>query len=45
VRGLVWFDVAKEQPWQLRSSDAAHHAWVSVLGQQRFAPTLIRVSR
>ena len=40
VRGLVWFDVAKEQPWQLRSSEEAHHAWLSMLSLQQFAPTL-----
>jgi beta-mannanase len=33
VRGLVWFDCDKEQPWQLHSSPAAYRAWLSALRQ------------
>jgi beta-mannanase len=32
VRALVWFDVNKEQPWNLDSSPAALQAWVSAAG-------------
>lgn len=34
LRALVWFDVAKEQPWHLHSSAAAHQAWLMALGQR-----------
>ena len=29
VRALIWFDVDKEQPWQLKSSAPALSAWVT----------------
>jgi hypothetical protein len=40
VRALVWFDVAKEQPWQLRSSDASYEAWLAALRQGNVASAL-----
>jgi beta-mannanase len=40
LRALVWFDVAKEQPWHLRSSPAAHEAWLAALRQGNVAPVL-----
>ena len=33
VRALVWFDVNKEQPWNLDSSPAALQAWLSSVSQ------------
>jgi beta-mannanase len=33
VRALVWFDVDKEQPWNLDSSAAALYAWLACAGQ------------
>ncbi len=33
VRALVWFDVDKEQPWNLDSSRAALQAWLSTVSQ------------
>jgi beta-mannanase len=36
VRALIWFDVDKEQPWELHSSPAALEAWTSVSRSSRF---------
>jgi hypothetical protein len=37
VRGLVWFDMDKEQPWQLHSSSAALQAWEAAASSPTFA--------
>jgi hypothetical protein len=31
IRALVWFDVDKEQPWQLQSSAESYAAWLAAL--------------
>ena len=36
VRALVWFDVNKELPWNLGSSNSSLAAWLAVSGSQRF---------
>ena len=33
VRAVVWFDVNKEQPWNLDSSQAALQAWLTIASQ------------
>jgi beta-mannanase len=33
VRAVVWFDVDKEQPWNLDSSQSALQAWLSTVNQ------------
>jgi hypothetical protein len=42
VRALVWFDVAKEQPWNLNSSSASLSAWHTASAAARFrvGPTI-----
>jgi beta-mannanase len=37
VRALVWFDMNKEQPWQLHSSASALEAWQTAVSNPRFA--------
>jgi beta-mannanase len=37
LRALVWFDVDKEQPWNLDSSADALQAWLGGVGGPRFA--------
>jgi beta-mannanase len=43
VRGLVWFDVNKEQAWNLDSSPSALHAWLAAVGQPQFGATALGV--
>jgi beta-mannanase len=40
LRAMVWFDVPKEQPWQLGSSVAAREAWLAAVAQGHFPSRL-----
>jgi beta-mannanase len=39
VRALIWFDVNKEQPWNVDSSGAALTAWLSAISQPHLSGT------
>jgi endoglucanase len=39
VRALIWFDVNKEQPWNLNSSAGSLSAWLSASAQPQFEAT------
>lgn len=37
VRAVVWFDVTKEQPWQIQTSDVARSAFIETWREPHFA--------
>ena len=45
VRALVWFDVNKEQSWNLDSSSGSLAAWLSASTQPQFGATADTLAR